>query len=150
MSDEQQGAATPGVHQITVGLSGFPDVSNQYGTGVLRSDSVDLFYFPNGVVAARLYGTRIPEDGAEPDGRLRNNYQASSKDDTSDWPDWLAAQVREHEPTRLSDVERSMLRFAMDLAQDRIFYSGPGEFTDEDQAAVNSLKRLAGEEVVER
>jgi hypothetical protein len=44
----------------------------------------------------------------------------------------------------LTADERAMLSFALDLAQDRIFYS-EGEFTDEDQAAVDSLRRMADE-----
>jgi len=107
MSSEQR-TATPGVHQIRVGLDGFPDVPNQHGSGDLRSDYVDLFYFPNGVVAARLYGCWVPGDDAEADGRLRNNYKAASKGETEDWPDWLAELAREHVPFRLADTERAM------------------------------------------
>lgn len=44
----------------------------------------------------------------------------------------------------LSEAERTMLAYALDQAQERI-WSDDG-FTDEDQAAVDSLKRLAGEE----
>ena len=42
-----------------------------------------------------------------------------------------------------SQTERDMLRYALDLAQDQIHSRGD-EFTDEDQAAVDSLRRLAG------
>lgn len=104
-----QRAATPGVHQIRVGLNGFADVPNQYGDGDLRPEYVDLFYFTNGVVAARLYGCWIPGDSAEPEGRLRNNYKAASKDEMEDWPDWLAEMAREYEPFRLADTERAIL-----------------------------------------
>lgn len=44
----------------------------------------------------------------------------------------------------LTDAERTMLRFALGLAQEQI-WSGDG-FTDEDQAAVTSLLRIAGAE----
>jgi hypothetical protein len=41
----------------------------------------------------------------------------------------------------LSDAERTMLTYALDQAQERIW--SEGGFTDEDQAAVTSLRRLA-------
>jgi hypothetical protein len=44
----------------------------------------------------------------------------------------------------LTDAERTLLRYALDQAQEHI-WSRDG-FTDEDQAAVDSLKRIAGED----
>lgn len=46
-------------------------------------------------------------------------------------------------PQHLTEAERAMLRYALDLAQEKI-WSEDG-FTDADQDAVASLKRLAGE-----
>jgi hypothetical protein len=45
--------------------------------------------------------------------------------------------------TALSETERRMLSYALDQAQEHI-WSRDG-FTDEDQAAVHSLRRLADE-----
>jgi hypothetical protein len=45
--------------------------------------------------------------------------------------------------TVLTDAERTMLTYALDQAQERIW--SEDSFTDEDQAAVDSLRRLAGE-----
>ena len=44
----------------------------------------------------------------------------------------------------LIDTERAMLRYALELAEDKKA-SEPDEFTDDDEAAVESLKRLAVE-----
>lgn len=49
-------------------------------------------------------------------------------------------QPTTHQPA-LSDAERRMLAYALDLAQEKI-WSEDG-FTDEDQTAVDSLRRLA-------
>ncbi|MFG3287291.1 hypothetical protein ACGF3G_00510 [Streptomyces sp. NPDC048179] len=43
-------------------------------------------------------------------------------------------------PTTLSDAERKMLTFALDQAQERIWLEDG--FTDGDQAAIDSLRRL--------
>lgn len=43
-----------------------------------------------------------------------------------------------------TDAERAMLRYALELVDDRIASEGD-EFTDADRAAVESLKRFAGE-----
>ncbi|MFI7096810.1 hypothetical protein [Streptomyces lydicus] len=43
--------------------------------------------------------------------------------------------------TELTTTERDMLRYALDLAQEKI-YSRGDEFTDDDQNAVDSLRRL--------
>lgn len=45
----------------------------------------------------------------------------------------------------LSGAERGMLRFALELAEERMFSRG-NEFSEADHEAVKSLKRLAGEE----
>jgi hypothetical protein len=45
----------------------------------------------------------------------------------------------------LTDAERAMLRHALELAEDEMASKG-GEFTDDDRAAVTSLKRIAGKE----
>ncbi|MER7487996.1 hypothetical protein ABTY20_19225 [Streptomyces sp. NPDC126497] len=55
--------------------------------------------------------------------------------------------VPEEQPTALTDDERSMLRYALDLAEDHIA-NEPTEFTDADRDAVESLKRLANGPVV--
>lgn len=47
----------------------------------------------------------------------------------------------------LSKTERDTLRFALDLAQEQMFSRGD-EFTDDDQAAVDSLRRMAVQTVV--
>lgn len=44
----------------------------------------------------------------------------------------------------LSTTERDMLRYALDLAQEQMFSRGD-EFTEDDQAAVDRLRRMAGE-----
>jgi hypothetical protein len=46
--------------------------------------------------------------------------------------------------TRINSAERAMLRYALELVDDRIA-SEPDEFAAVDRAAVKSLKRLAGE-----
>lgn len=56
--------------------------------------------------------------------------------------DQLRAAARE-----LSKTERDTLRFSLDLAQEQMFSRGD-EFTDDDQAAVDSLRRMAVQEVV--
>jgi hypothetical protein len=48
-------------------------------------------------------------------------------------------------PAELSGPERAMLRYALKLVDDRIAPEGD-EFTDEEEAAVESLRRLAGTE----
>lgn len=58
--------------------------------------------------------------------------------------DWLVNLARRYATAALSDAERTMLRSALELAQEKI-WSEDG-FTDENQAAVDSLKLLAGEE----
>ncbi|MBB1252901.1 hypothetical protein H3146_05905 [Streptomyces sp. OF3] len=45
--------------------------------------------------------------------------------------------------TDLTDAERTMLAYALDQAQERIW--AEDGFTDEDQAAVDSLRRLVNE-----
>lgn len=55
---------------------------------------------------------------------------------------WIAAHP--DPATVLSDVERTMLAYALDQAQEHI-WSRDG-FTDEDQAAVTSLRRFTTEE----
>jgi hypothetical protein len=45
----------------------------------------------------------------------------------------------------LTDAERAMLRYALDLVGDRMASEGD-EFSDDDREAVASLKQLAGEE----
>jgi hypothetical protein len=59
-------------------------------------------------------------------------------------PDWLAGLARDHAASLLSDDERAILRYAVGLAQEQMFSRGD-EFTDADEAALESLKRLAGE-----
>ncbi|MFE9920440.1 hypothetical protein ACFYQA_02300 [Streptomyces sp. NPDC005774] len=46
----------------------------------------------------------------------------------------------------LSTTERGTLRFALDLAQERMLSRGD-EFTDDDEAAVDSLRRMAVQKV---
>ncbi|MEU3522342.1 hypothetical protein AB0E62_00440 [Streptomyces sp. NPDC038707] len=41
----------------------------------------------------------------------------------------------------LSQVERDMLRYALDLAQEKVLARGD-EFTEEDQAALDRLRQL--------
>lgn len=89
---------------------------------------------------------------------------AENTDDFCDGARWATAEVRRiadavtaEDPAwrpdgltelaaglTLTDAERAMLRYALELAQEQI-WSGDG-FTDADQAAVDSLKRLAGED----
>ncbi|NUO43683.1 MAG: hypothetical protein HOV82_16795 [Streptomyces sp.] len=63
-----------------------------------------------------------------------------------EWP-WLRAEAEDaavppvDRAATLSDAERTMLAYALDQAQEHI-WSRDG-FTDEDQAAVTSLRRLA-------
>ncbi|MFJ1653668.1 hypothetical protein ACIOC2_20220 [Streptomyces sp. NPDC088337] len=47
----------------------------------------------------------------------------------------------------LSTTERAMLRFALDLAQERMLSRGD-EFTDDDEDAVESLRRMAVQKTV--
>jgi hypothetical protein len=58
-----------------------------------------------------------------------------------DAPAVPAGQAPATDQTALTDAERTMLTYALDQAQERI-WSEDG-FTDEDQAAVTSLRRLA-------
>ncbi|KAB1146784.1 hypothetical protein F7R91_14485 [Streptomyces luteolifulvus] len=56
-----------------------------------------------------------------------------------DMPALLAEVRRLHDETApLTDSERTMLRYALDLAQEQIW--SEGGFTDDDQAAVDSLR----------
>lgn len=48
-------------------------------------------------------------------------------------------------PAELSDAERAMLRYALELVEDKVT-SESDEFTDEEEEAVESLRRLAGSE----
>lgn len=67
---------------------------------------------------------------------------------TADDPGWRPDGLTElAQGLTLNSAERTMLRYALDLAQQNI-WSQDG-FTDEDQAAVDSLKRLAGERTPE-
>jgi hypothetical protein len=50
-------------------------------------------------------------------------------------------------PLALSDPERAMLQFALELGQDQVF-SRSSEFTDEDTAALESLHTRAAAEGV--
>jgi hypothetical protein len=85
---------------------------------------------------------------------LKSPPPAGSQHYRSGWDDGLDAAIdaaknatpeSDETPARLTDAERAMLRYALGLAEERMFSRGD-EFTDEDEAAVKSLKRLAGEE----
>lgn len=56
----------------------------------------------------------------------------------------LAVLPEQTDRATLSDAERTMLTYALDQAQERIW--SEGGFTAEDQAAVDSLRRLAAEQ----
>jgi hypothetical protein len=53
------------------------------------------------------------------------------------------AQQAADTPSVLSASERGMLKFALDTAQEKIW--SEGGFTEEDQAALDSLRRLQGD-----
>jgi hypothetical protein len=59
-------------------------------------------------------------------------------------PHIKAAYSRGRGKMELSESECTMLTYALDLAQERI-WAEKDEFTDGDQAAVDSLRRLAAE-----
>lgn len=61
-------------------------------------------------------------------------------------PDWLVGLAREHAVSLLSDDERAMLRYALGCAREDMD-DRADEFTDAEGAALESLRRLAGEEV---
>lgn len=78
--------------------------------------------------------------------QLRQIAEEASAEPAGDaTPDWLVDLTRRHAPAALTSDERAMLKYALDLAQEAIW--SQGGFTDADQAAVDSLKQLAGEEV---
>lgn len=62
-------------------------------------------------------------------------------------PDWLVDLARQYAPAALNSAEREMLRFALKLAEERMLSRG-NEFSAVNWAALESLKRLAGEEVL--
>lgn len=62
-------------------------------------------------------------------------------------PDWLVDLARRFASVALTGSERAMLRYALDLVDDRIASEGD-EFTDEDQDAAASLRSLATGPVV--
>lgn len=64
-----------------------------------------------------------------------------------DAPGWSHEPAAETQPVTLSHAERTMLTYALDQAQEHI-WSRDG-FTDEDQAAVTSLRRMADETATE-
>lgn len=98
----------------------------------LPQTAEDVADFCDGARWATAQLRRIADEaGAEPAGDAT--------------PDWLADLVRRYASTTLTDGERTMMRFALDLAQEKI-WSEDG-FTEDDQTAVNSLKQFVGEEV---
>lgn len=64
----------------------------------------------------------------------------------ADDPDWRPDGFAERAAgLGLDSAERAMLRYALELAEDKMASEGD-EFTDDDHAAVASLKRLAVED----
>lgn len=136
-------------HSVRYVARGLPDVPNQYGQGVLRPSEITLTYRASpdsqlGRVHAYVAG-RLWVDGREipllPSGGLYGQYH---DDGLPDWPEWLTEEARLHDPevpAALTEAERTMLAYALDQAQEHI-WSRDG-FTAEDQAAVDSLRRLA-------
>lgn len=76
--------------------------------------------------------------------QIADESGAGPADDAT--PDWLVDLARRYAPVALSPTERTMLRYALGQAQERI-WSEDG-FTDENQAAVDSLRCLATGPVV--
>lgn len=123
---------------------GFPDVRCRYDHGHLRPVRAVLMYGMGGGVTAHLHGFWVPGDGTSDWTSVTNEYKAPGGD-TSLWPDWLAALARIHAPAFTTDAERAVLQYALELAGDQMA-SRANEFTDDDRAALASLKRRAGEE----
>ena len=67
---------------------------------------------------------------------VRDGFKTPARDG-----DDCTCEVLAEEERGLTEAEGTMLAFALDLAQDRIYSSD--EFTADDQAAVESLRRLA-------
>ena len=153
----------PLAHSVRYVARGLPEVPNQYGPGVLAPSEITLTYraAPDsglGRVHAYVAG-RIWVDGTELPLMTGGLYGQHYDDGLDDWPAWLAEEARLHDPAAsavvavaappteqtaaLTDAERTMLTYALDQAQEHI-WSRDG-FTDEDQAAVTSLRRLAAE-----
>ncbi|MGY5634212.1 hypothetical protein ACW7N6_38375 [Streptomyces sp. UC1A3] len=71
--------------------------------------------------------------------------EAGTAPDNTGWlPDWLVELARECAVSFLNSAERAMLRYALELTEDKMLSEGD-EFTAVDHAAVASLKQLAGE-----
>lgn len=74
--------------------------------------------------------------------QIADEANAGPADDAT--PDWLVDLARTYAPVALNSAERGTLRYALELAEDKMA-AEPDEFAAVDRAAVESLKRLAGE-----
>jgi hypothetical protein len=73
---------------------------------------------------------------------------APHREDDGSYSHWAGCPVADAQqaadtPSVLSASERGMLKFALDTAQEKIWVEGG--FTEEDQAALDSLRRLQGD-----
>lgn len=139
-------------HSIVYAVRGMPDVPNHYGPGFLVPTEISLTYRTTedsqlGRVHAYVKGQWRRDGEVVPSGeKLPGQHYYG---DPQSWPEWLAAEARRHDPETavsipppvLSTTERDMLRYALDLAQEQMFSRGD-EFTEDDQAAVDSLRRM--------
>ncbi|GHI91304.1 hypothetical protein [Streptomyces olivaceus] len=108
------------------------DVSGVSGTGRVANGVL----WPDGTVAVRWVGDRpstVHWDRIA-DAEAVHGHGGATR------LVWAEAQ----QPVTLSPAERTMLDYALDQAQERI-WSDDG-FTDEDQAAVDSLRRLTADQ----
>ncbi|MFG3276201.1 hypothetical protein [Streptomyces luteogriseus] len=152
MTDQTATDRIPLARSVIYAVRGVPEVAEEYNPErTIVPTEITLHYraVPDGQlgrVSAYVKGwwmqdgKRVPMD--KPVGRWFYG-------DTAQWPEWLAEEARLHDPepadraAALTDAERTMLTYALDQAQEHI-WSRDG-FTDEDQAAVDSLRRMANE-----
>jgi hypothetical protein len=95
----------PLAHSIHYAARGLPDVPNQYGRGILRPSEITLTYraAPDsqlGRVHAYVAG-RIHVDGQEIPHAPYGQYYDEGLDN---WPEWLTAEARLHDPDAAADV----------------------------------------------
>jgi hypothetical protein len=74
------------------------------------------------------------------------DWHHAKPEDREEYLRIAAAKVETYHAEVLNSAERAVLRYALELAGDKMA-TEPDEFAAVDRAALTSLKRLAGEEV---
>lgn len=97
-----QPTATPLSQTVELRVTGQPDVRNKYGSGHLRPDRV-VFRYRADRVTANLWGSWVRADGELTGAPADQVYHGPVED--ADWPDWLAALAREHQPDGMQSTD---------------------------------------------